>query len=77
MSSSFFSIVTFGLFIVKEMEVSLASEMTHIEDLIHYLTKNTVDPNCLPNASEQVIKDIKGIDYSTIVAFKVRFNCQR
>ncbi len=53
------------------MEISLASEMSHIEDLVQYLAKHTTDPHCLPAASEQVIKDIKGIDYSTIVAFKV------
>lgn len=46
--------------------------MSHIEDLVHYLAKHTNDAHCLPAASEQVIKDIKGIDYSTIVAFKVR-----
>lgn len=45
--------------------------MSHIEDLVQYLGKHTADPHCLPVASEQVIKDIKGIDYSTIVAFKV------
>jgi hypothetical protein len=55
------------------LEISLASEMSHIEDLVQYLAKHTADPHCLPIASEQVIKDIKGIDYSTIVAFKVRF----
>jgi hypothetical protein len=46
--------------------------MSHIEDLVQYLAKHTTDPHCLPAASEQVIKDIKGIDYSTIVAFKVQ-----
>ena len=46
--------------------------MSHIEDLVQYLAKHTADAHCLPAASEQVIKDIKGIDYSTIVAFKVR-----
>jgi hypothetical protein len=46
--------------------------MSHIEDLVQYLAKHTTDPHCLPIASEQVIKDIKGIDYSTIVAFKVK-----
>ena len=46
--------------------------MSHIEDLVQHLTKHTTDPHCLPTASEQVIKDIKGIDYSTIVAFKVK-----
>ncbi|CAF0921030.1 unnamed protein product [Rotaria sordida] len=55
---------------VMELEISLASEMSHIEDLVQCLTKHTTDPHCLPTASEQVIKDIKGIDYSTIVAFK-------
>ncbi|CAF2498378.1 unnamed protein product [Rotaria sp. Silwood2] len=55
---------------VMELEISLASEMSHIEDLVQYLAKHTTDPHCLPTASEQVIKDIKGIDYSTIVAFK-------
>jgi hypothetical protein len=48
--------------------------MSHIEDLVQYLSKHTTDPHCLPAASEQVIKDIKGIDYSTIVAFKVTIN---
>jgi len=48
--------------------------MSHIEDLVQYLAKHTTDPHCLPPASEQVIKDIKGIDYSTIVAFKVKFS---
>nr|AMP82809.1 MTSS1-like protein A-like protein [Adineta vaga complex sp. C JFF-2016] len=55
---------------VMELEVSLASEMSHIEDLVQCLAKHTAEPHCLPAASEQVIKDIKGIDYSTIVAFK-------
>jgi hypothetical protein len=45
--------------------------MSHIEDLVQCLNKHTTDPHCLPLSSEQVIKDIKGIDYSTIVAFKV------
>ena len=49
----------------------MASEMSHIEDLVQCLNKHTADPQCLPLASEQVIKDVKGIDYSTIVAFKV------
>lgn len=55
---------------VMELEISLATEMSHIEDLVQNLAKQTTDPHCLPVASEQVIKDIKGIDYSTIVAFK-------
>ena len=48
--------------------------MSHIEDLVQGLTKHTADPQCLPLASEQVIKDLKGIDYSTIVAFKVNID---
>ncbi|UJR30738.1 hypothetical protein I4U23_018258 [Adineta vaga] len=55
---------------VMELEVSLASEMSHIEDLVQCLAKHTAEPHSLPTTSEQVIKDIKGIDYSTIVAFK-------
>ena len=51
----------------------MATEMSHIDDLVQYLSKHTADPQILPVASEQVIKDIKGIDYSTIVAFKVTF----
>ena len=46
--------------------------MSHIEDLVQHLAKHTADPHCLPAANEQVIKDLKGIDYSTIVAFKVK-----
>ena len=45
--------------------------MSHIEDLVQCLGKHTADSHTLPQASEQVIKDIKGIDFSTIVAFKV------
>ncbi len=45
--------------------------MSHIEDLVQCLNKHTTDPHCLPLSSEQFIKDIKGIDYSTIVVFKV------
>jgi hypothetical protein len=54
------------------LEISLASELSHIEELVQCLNKHTVDPHCLPLSSEQVIKDIKGIDYSSIVAFKVK-----
>ncbi|CAF3785131.1 unnamed protein product [Rotaria magnacalcarata] len=53
-----------------EFEISLGSDMSHIEDLVQCLNKQTSDPHCLPSSSEQFIKDIKGIDYSTIVAFK-------
>ena len=45
--------------------------MSHIEDLVQCLGKHTTEPHCLPPASEQVIKDIKGIDFSSIVTFKV------
>ena len=45
--------------------------MSHIEELVQCLNKHTIDPHCLPSSSEQVIKDLKGIDYSTIAAFKV------
>ena len=53
------------------MEVTLAAEMSHVEDLVQCLNKHTADPHSLPPSSEQVIKDIKGIDYSSIVGFKV------
>ena len=55
----------------------MSSEMSHVEDLAQCLAKHTADPHCLPSASEQVIKDVKGIDYSTIVAFKVRISRQK
>ena len=48
--------------------------MSHIEDLAQCLSKHTTDPHCLPPSSEQVIKDLKGIDYTTIVAFKVSYH---
>jgi hypothetical protein len=51
--------------------------MSHIEDLVQCLNKHTIDPHCLPISSEQVIKDVKGIDYSTIVAFKVNLYIDR
>ena len=46
--------------------------MSHIEDLVQCLGKHTANSHSLPPASEQVIQDIKGIDFSTIVVFKVR-----
>ncbi|CAF1488264.1 unnamed protein product, partial [Didymodactylos carnosus] len=55
---------------IMELEISMSTEMSHVEDIVQCLNKQTSEPNCLPSASEQVIKDIKGIDYSTIVAFK-------
>ena len=58
-------------FLLQDLEISLAAEMSHIEELVQCLNKQTADPHCLPAASEQVIKDLKGIDYSSIVAFKV------
>lgn len=56
---------------VQDLEIALAADMSHVEDLVHCLNKHTADPHCLPASSEQVIKDIKGIDYSSIVGFKV------
>jgi hypothetical protein len=64
--------INFEQFSLQDLEISLASDLSHVEDLVQCLNKHTADPNCLPLSSEQVIKDIKGIDYSSIVAFKVK-----
>ncbi|XP_034039399.1 protein MTSS 2 isoform X2 [Thalassophryne amazonica] len=45
-------------------EVSMLGEITHLQAIIDDLTVLTTDPHKLPPASEQVIKDLKGSDYS-------------
>ncbi|MED6264997.1 Protein MTSS 2 [Characodon lateralis] len=45
-------------------EISMLGEITHLQAIIDDLTVLTTDPHKLPPASEQVIKDLKGSDYS-------------
>ncbi|XP_006779757.1 protein MTSS 2-like [Neolamprologus brichardi] len=42
----------------------MLGEITHLQAIIDDLTVLTTDPHKLPPASEQVIKDLKGSDYS-------------
>ncbi|XP_064869088.1 protein MTSS 2-like isoform X3 [Oncorhynchus nerka] len=45
-------------------EIAMLGEITHLQAIIDDLTVLTIDPHKLPPASEQVIKDLKGSDYS-------------
>ncbi|XP_051572114.1 protein MTSS 2-like isoform X1 [Myxocyprinus asiaticus] len=45
-------------------EIAMLGEITHLQAIIDDLTVLTSDPHKLPPASEQVIQDLKGSDYS-------------
>uniref|UniRef100_A0A8C2WQ14 MTSS I-BAR domain containing 2b n=1 Tax=Cyclopterus lumpus TaxID=8103 RepID=A0A8C2WQ14_CYCLU len=49
---------------VVKGEIAMLGEITHLQAIIDDLTVLTTDPHKLPPASEQVIKDLKGSDYS-------------
>ncbi|XP_061620856.1 protein MTSS 2 isoform X3 [Phyllopteryx taeniolatus] len=57
---------TFSAFLqpVVNGEIAMLGEVTHLQAIIDDLTVLTTDPHKLPPASEQVIKDLKGSDYS-------------
>ncbi|CAC5400921.1 MTSS1 [Mytilus coruscus] len=45
-----------------EHEISLLTEITHLQDITHSLCLMAGEPNTLPSSSEQFIMDIKGSD---------------
>ncbi|XP_053478838.1 MTSS I-BAR domain containing 2a isoform X4 [Ictalurus furcatus] len=45
-------------------EISMLGEVTHLQAIMDDLSVLTTDPHKLPEASEQVILDLKGSDYS-------------
>ncbi|XP_026570124.1 MTSS1-like protein isoform X2 [Pseudonaja textilis] len=45
-------------------EITMLGEITHLQGIIDDLVVLTADPHKLPTASEQVIQDLKGSDYS-------------
>ncbi|XP_029447869.1 protein MTSS 1 isoform X2 [Rhinatrema bivittatum] len=49
---------------VIEEEISMLGEITHLQTISDDLKTLTIDPHKLPPASEQVILDLKGSDYS-------------
>ncbi|XP_028917846.1 protein MTSS 1 isoform X3 [Ornithorhynchus anatinus] len=49
---------------VIEEEISMLGEITHLQTISEDLKSLTMDPHKLPSASEQVILDLKGSDYS-------------
>uniref|UniRef100_A0A672Q3F4 Metastasis suppressor protein 1-like n=1 Tax=Sinocyclocheilus grahami TaxID=75366 RepID=A0A672Q3F4_SINGR len=49
---------------VLDEEISMLGEVTHLQTILEDLGNLTTDPNTLPPASEQVILDLKGSDYS-------------
>ncbi|XP_068094115.1 protein MTSS 1 isoform X6 [Hyperolius riggenbachi] len=49
---------------VIEEEISMLGEITHLQTISEDLKNLTMDPHKLPSASEQVIHDLKGSDYT-------------
>ncbi|XP_034032885.1 MTSS I-BAR domain containing 2a isoform X2 [Thalassophryne amazonica] len=49
---------------VVNVEIAMLGEITHLQAIVDDLTVLTEDPHKLPAASEQVIRDLKGSDYS-------------
>ncbi|XP_072492697.1 protein MTSS 2 isoform X8 [Notamacropus eugenii] len=49
---------------LKNGEITMLGEITHLQGIIDDLVVLTAEPHKLPPASEQVIKDLKGSDYS-------------
>ncbi|XP_010881659.2 MTSS I-BAR domain containing 2a isoform X2 [Esox lucius] len=49
---------------VVKGEIAMLGEVTHLQAIVDDLTMLTEDPHKLPPASEQVIRDLKGSDYS-------------
>ncbi|KAM7414203.1 hypothetical protein PAMA_019157 [Pampus argenteus] len=49
---------------VVNVEIAMLGEITHLQAVVDDLTVLTEDPHKLPPASEQVIRDLKGSDYS-------------
>ncbi|XP_004548887.3 protein MTSS 1 isoform X1 [Maylandia zebra] len=49
---------------VLDHEINMLGEVTHLQTILEDLTNLTAEPNKLPPASEQVILDLKGSDFS-------------
>nr|XP_040018312.1 protein MTSS 2-like isoform X3 [Gasterosteus aculeatus aculeatus] len=49
---------------VVNLEIAMLGEITHLQPIVDDLTVLTEDPHKLPPASEQVVRDLKGSDYS-------------
>ncbi|KAL6107060.1 mtss2 [Pungitius sinensis] len=49
---------------VVNLEIAMLGEITHLQPIVDDLTMLTEDPHKLPPASEQVVRDLKGSDYS-------------
>ncbi|XP_070814993.1 protein MTSS 1 isoform X4 [Chaetodon trifascialis] len=49
---------------VLDHEINMLGEVTHLQTILEDLTNLTAEPNKLPAASEQVILDLKGSDFS-------------
>ncbi|KAF4083619.1 hypothetical protein AMELA_G00143890 [Ameiurus melas] len=49
---------------VLDEEISMLGEVTHLQSILEDLCHLTVDPSALPPASEQVILDLKGSEYT-------------
>ncbi|XP_060775189.1 protein MTSS 1 isoform X1 [Neoarius graeffei] len=49
---------------VLNEEISMLGEVTHLQSILDDLCNLTTDPSALPPASEQVILDLKGSEYS-------------
>lgn len=59
------NVLIYELCILQEHEISLLTEITHLQDITHSLCLMAGEPNTLPSSSEQFIMDIKGSDSSS------------
>ena len=44
--------------------MSMVHEISHLQEIVDHLSRLAADPDTLPEASEQVINDIKGSSFN-------------
>jgi hypothetical protein len=52
--------------LLQDHEIHLLTEVTHLQEIMHSLCLQASDPSSLPESSEQVINDLKGVDPATL-----------
>ena len=52
-------IFSFSLCLLQDEEISMLTEVTHLQEILQHLCLQASDPSSLPTASEQVIRDLK------------------
>ena len=49
---------------MQDSEMSMVHEISHLQEIVDHLSRLAADPDTLPEASEQVINDIKGSSFN-------------